>query len=324
MLTAYAITAAGPTVLPPGDSHATETAGWLDLYAPTQAEEHVAEAYLGALVPTREETQEIEFSSRFYAENGVVFMTASVLAGLDVGHPILTPFTFAVGKNKIVTLRYEEMKAFRQFLAVAPKPESGCGTPVGIFNGLLEAFIGRTADVLEHIAQSVDRINSEIFTRKPSERLRSKRLAVLIGAIGTQGDLASKARESLSSLERLSQYAAAMLPDQALKNGNGARLKLALRDVRALEDHVNFILNKITFLLDATLGLVANQQNQVVSVLTVASTILMPPTLIGTIYGMNFKDMPELGWGYGYPLALGIMAISAIVPYVYFKRRGWL
>jgi magnesium transporter len=322
MLTAYAISTAGPEALAEGSP--LEAAQWLDLHAPSQAEEHAAEAFLGALVPTREESQEIEFSSRFYIENGTVFMTASVLAGLDAGHPVLTPFTFAVGKSKIVTLRYDDMRAFRQFLAVAPKPESGCGTPVGVFNGLLEAFIGRTADVLEHVAQSVDRINSEIFTRKPNERLRSKRLSVLIGAIGTQGDLASKARESLSSLERLAQYAAAMLPDQALKNGNSARLKLALRDVRSLEDHVNFVLNKITFLLDATLGLVANQQNQVVSVLTVASTILMPPTLIGTIYGMNFKDMPELGWGYGYPLALVIMTVSAIVPFVYFKRRGWL
>ena len=322
MLTAYAISTAGPAALPEGSS--LDAARWIELHSPSQAEEHAAEAFLGALVPTREESQEIEFSSRFYVENGTVFMTASVLAGLDAGRPVLTPFTFAVAEKKIVTLRYDDMKAFRQFLAVAAKPESGCGTPVGIFNALLEAFIGRTADVLEHVAQSVDRINSEIFIRKPNERLRAKRLSVLIGAIGAQGDLASKARESLASLERLAQYAAAMLPDQALKNGNGARLKLALRDVRSLEDHVNFVLNKITFLLDATLGLVANQQNQVVSVLTVASTILMPPTLIGTVYGMNFKDKPELGWGYGYPLALLIMTISAIVPFLYFKRRGWL
>jgi magnesium transporter len=324
MLTAYAISAAGLAPLPAEAASSGAPAAWLDLFDPTQEEEHAAEAYLGALVPTREETQEIEFSSRFYVEKDVVFMTASVMAGLDVGHPKLTPFTFGVGKSKIVTLRYEDMKAFRQFLAVAPKPGSGCETPAGIFNGLLESFIGRTADVLEYISQAVDRINSEIFTRKANERIRSKRLSVLIGAIGLQGDLASKARESLASLERLAQYASAMLPDQALKNGNGARLKLALRDVRSLEDHVNFVLNKITFLLDATLGLVANQQNQVVSVLTVASTILMPPTLIGTVYGMNFKDMPELGWGYGYPLALGIMAVSALVPFFYFKRRGWL
>ncbi|MCX5571737.1 magnesium transporter CorA family protein [Kaistia nematophila] len=322
MLTAYAISATGLAPIAIDAPAAGTSAAWLDLFAPTAEEEHAAEAFLGALVPTREETQEIEFSSRFYVENGVVFMTASVLAGLDAGHPVLTPFTFGVGKTKIVTLRYEDMKAFRQFLAIAPKPDSGCGTPAGIFNGLLEAFIARTADVLEHIAQAVDRINSEIFTRKASERIRSKRLSILIGAIGMQGDLASKARESLSSLERLAQYAAAMLPD--LKNGNNARLKLALRDVRSLEDHVNFVLNKITFLLDATLGLVANQQNQVVSVLTVASTILMPPTLIGTIYGMNFKDMPELGWGFGYPLALVIMVVSALVPFLYFKRRGWL
>lgn len=299
------------------------TAGWLDLREPTTAEEAIAEAYLGADVPTREEAGEIAFSSRFYTDDGVVYMTASVLAGVHEGQPTLTPFTFALGKDRLVTLRYEEMKAFQQFLARASKPESGCTDTRGIFAGLIEAFIARIAEVLEHNTQSVDRLSGEVFSQEKNARHRARQLSVLIGLIGRQGDLASKARESLASIERLVQFAVAMLP-----NGKAAalpgRLKLASRDIRSLEDHVNFVLNKITFLLDATLGLVANQQNQVVSVLTVASTILMPPTLIGTVYGMNFANMPELHWPWGYPIALLLMFVSALVPFLYFKRRGWL
>ncbi|SHF17681.1 magnesium transporter [Kaistia soli DSM 19436] len=329
MLTAYAVADRGPTVvaLPPieaiGRGEARDIA-WVDLHDPTADEEKQAEAYLGGLIPTREETREIEFSSRFYVEDGVVVMTASILVGIDQGTPGLTPFSFAVAKNKIVTLRYADMTAFKQFLARAPKPDSGCTSAPGVLAGLLEAFIDRSADVLERIAQSVDHLNFEIFQQRGKRRHRGRLLAAAISGLGIQGDLASKTRESLASLERLVQYAAAMLPDVSLKAGLSSRLKLMLRDIRSLEDHVNFVLNKITFLLDATLGLISNEQNQVVSVLTVVSTILLPPMLIGTIYGMNFRDMPELNFAWAYPVAIIAMVLSAMLPYLYFKWRGWL
>jgi magnesium transporter len=183
--------------------------------------------------------------------------------------------------------------------------------------------------VLERISKDVDKINQDVFSRGARDITRQnvqrgRRLEQLISAIGMQGDLAAKARESLASLERLVQYAGLALPAVYDKGSNKGRLKLAGRDIRSLEDHVTFLSNKINFLLDATLGLISVEQNEVIRILTVAATVFFPPTLIGTVYGMNFDLMPELNWLYGYPFAIALMLASAILPYLYFKRRGWL
>jgi magnesium transporter len=328
MLVAYGLSEKGPEPIPLGpDGHVPEGATWIDLFQPSPDEDHAAEAFLGVSLPTREETQEIEFSSRFYSEDGAVYMTASLLTGVDVGVPILSPFTIVVAGDRLATLRYDDLRAFRQFLARAMKPGYGCSSTPGVFLGLIEAIVDRTADVLERISADVDRINAQVFTRgkeQVRDRTRGRRLEHLIDEIGIQGDLAAKARESLASLERLAQYAGLALPSAFAKGANRARLKLAARDIRSLEDHITFLSNKITFLIDATLGLISVQQNEVIRILTVATGIFFPPTLIATIYGMNFRLMPELNWNYGYPLAIIVMAASAVLPYLFFKRRGWL
>lgn len=298
--------------------------GWVDLFQPTPEENHVVEHFLGAAVPTREEAQEIEFSSRFYTEDGATFMTATVLTGVDRGDPQLAPFTIAIAGERIVTLRYDDIRAMRHFLTRASKPGSGCSSAPAVFLGLIEAIIDRAADVLERISGDVDRINKDVFARRREPAHEGQELSELIEAIGVQGDLAAKARESLASLERLVQYAGLAAPSINAKGGNRARMKLAARDIRSLEDHVTFLSNKINFLLDATLGLISVEQNDVIRVLTVLSTFFFPPTLIGTVYGMNFQFMPELSWPFAYPLVIGAMIVSALVPFFYFKRRGWL
>jgi magnesium transporter len=324
MITAYSLSEKGLEQLPPADGNAIpESAAWVDIFQPSPAEDRATEAFLGASLPTREEAQEIEYSSRFYSEDGAVYMTASVLTGVDDRKPVLAPLTIVVAGDHIATLRYEDLRAFRHFVARATK-SNGCTTSPGVFLGLIEAIVDRTADVLERISGDVDRINQEIFALRKTSRHRGRILEQLIGEVGIQGDLAAKARESLASLERLAQYAGLVLPSTYSKGANRARLKLASRDIRSLEDHVTFLSNKINFLLDATLGLISVQQNEVIRILTVATGIFFPPTLIGTAYGMNFRFMPELDWPLGYPFALALMLVSAIVPYVYFKWRGWL
>jgi magnesium transporter len=325
MLFAYALSENGPRPVAAAEGGVLpDEAVWIDLVQPTREEDLVAERFLNASLPTREEAQEIEFSSRFYAEDGAVFMTASVLTGVDIGKPTLVPLTLAIaGDARIATLRYEELRAQKQFLARAAKPGSGCVSTPAIFYGLIEAVVDRTADVLEKISVDVDRINQEVFASRSVKR-RGRLLAALIDRIGIQGDLAAKARESLASLERLVQFAGVALPPSFGKGANKNRLKLLARDVRSLEDHVAFLSNKILFLLDATLGLISVDQNEVIRVLTVVATFFFPPTLIGTIYGMNFEFMPELDWSFGYPAAILLMLASAILPYLYFKRRGWL
>ncbi|HZP21262.1 MAG TPA: magnesium transporter CorA family protein [Bauldia sp.] len=326
MLVAYRLSDTGPEIVPiEADGRVPADASWVDVFQPTAEEDRATEAFLGASLPTREETQEIEFSSRFYTEDGATYMTAPLLTGIDIGKPVLTPFTIVVARDRIATLRYEDLRAFRQFLARAIKPGSGCISAPGVFVGLIEAVVDRTADVLERISADIDRINSEVFgVGRADARQRGRRLELMMGDIGVQGDLAAKARESLASLERLVQFATLALPSSFAKGSSKQRLKLAGRDIRSLEDQVTFLSNKINFLLDATLGLISVQQNEVIRILTVATGIFFPPTLIATIYGMNFDFMPELHWGIGYPLALVVMIASAVLPYIYFRRRGWL
>jgi magnesium transporter len=324
MIVAYGLNDKGPEVVAGTDGGIPEGAAWIDLFQPTPAEDRAAEGFLGASLPTREETQEIEFSSRFYSEDGAIYMTSSLLTGVDERKPVLTPFTIVIAGDRIATLRYEELRAFKQFLARATKTNNGCTTPPDVFLGLIEAIVDRTADVLERISGDVDRLNQQIFASSERSRHRGNTLEDLISEIGVQGDLAAKARESLSSLERLAQYAGLALPSNYAKGANRARLKLAARDVRSLEDHVTFLSNKINFLLDATLGLISVQQNGVIRILTVATGIFFPPTLIATAYGMNFKIMPELLWRYGYLFALLLMLASAVIPYIYFRWRRWL
>jgi magnesium transporter len=325
MLAAYRITERGlePRAVEEG-AQVPDDAAWIDLSQPTAAEDRNTEVFLGASIPTREESQEIEYSSRFYAEDNAVFMTASLLTGVDSGEPRLMPFTIVIAGERLATIRYVDFHALNQFLARATKPTGGCTTPQVLFLSLIEAIVDRTADVLERISAVVDRINREIFTHVQGSRRRDRQLADLISDIGVQGDLAAKARESLASLERLVQYAALALPGAYAKGNNRARLKLVGRDIRSLEDHVTFLSNKINFLLDASLGLISVEQNEVIRVLTVAATVFFPPTLIGTVYGMNFQWMPELDWPFGYPLAILLMLLSAAGPYYYFRRRGWL
>ncbi len=325
MLSAYRIKdgfVAGP--VPADDGTLPPEAVWLDLLRPTAAEDRIAEGFLGASLPTREESQEIEFSSRFYTEDNAVFMTASVLVGVDRGEPKLMPFTVVVSGDRITTVRDDDFRALSQFLGRATKPAGGCSSAPGIFIGLIEAIVDRTADVLERISAAVDRVNREIFVHNRSSRRRDRQLADLVADIGMQGDIAAKAREVLASLERLVQFAGVALPAPYAKGGYRARLKLVGRDVRSLEDQVTFLSNKIDFLLTASLGLISVEQNEVIWVLTVAATVFFPPTLIGTIYGMNFRWMPELGWPLGYPLAILLMLASALAPFIYFRRRGWL
>ena len=325
MIAAYRLVENGPLALPPDPSgRVPEGAAWVDVFQPSPEEDLATESFLGASLPTREETQEIEFSSRFHTENGAVYMTVSLLAGVERGNPILTPFTIVIAGDRLATLRYEDFPAFRQFLARAGKPGRGYSDAIQVLLGLIEAIIDRAADLLERIGADVDRINREVFAKRTDRRRGAKRLEVMIDDIGFQGDLAGKARESLASLERLIQFASLALPGPLAMGANAARVKLAGRDIRSIEDQVSFLNNKIGFLLDATLGLISVQQNEVIRILTVVTTVFFPPSIIGAIYGMNFKWMPELGWNFGYFYALILMVISAVLPLLYFKSRGWL
>jgi magnesium transporter len=286
---------------------------WLDVISPTPSEESLIEKTFGIDMPTREEMAEIELSSRLYEEDGVLFLTAVVVTRADTDSPANEAVTFIITDKNIITLRYQEMGAFKQYITRVnrQKPQ----THVEIYNGLIEAIINRTADIMEKIGANIDATSRRVF-REKKERTRYEEA---LSQAGISGDMISKARESLMTLGRMITFATSL--------GNReekAHLEVLMRDLNALSVHVDFLSNKAMFLLDATLGMINYEQNNIIKIFTLAATIFLPPTLISTIYGMNFASMPELNWHYGYPLALFLMLVSAYLPYRYFKKKGWL
>jgi magnesium transporter len=307
-----------------GKPRLTEGAVWIDLLNPTQAEEEQIERALKLDVPTREEQQEIEVSSRLYQEHGAYFMTATVMYQPEEGEPRTTPVTFILAGQRLVTLRYAEPRAFSIYVARCNRAETDLSTGSTILIGLLETIIDRLADFIERIQAEVEGLSHSIFEIKGGAATRQRRFDVLLRAIGREGEITSKARESAHSFGRLLTFLVHAANERKEVKPLQARIRTASRDVNSLTDYATFLSGKIVFLLDATLGMVSIQQNDIIKIFSVAAVVFLPPTLIASIYGMNFHHMPELEWWFAYPLALVSMVLAAVLPYVYFKRRGWL
>lgn len=297
---------------------------WIDLVSPTSAEEADLEKKLDVEIPTREEMEEIEISSRLYTDESAAFMTAILPANADGDEVEMQPVTFVLTPTRLITVRYHEPQAFRTFPVRAEKTAMGCDTAEGVLIALLEAVVDRLADILERAGRDIDGISRGIFRKKGGKPTKSADLQNTTEAIGRKGDLTSNIRDSLVTLERLAGFLVqAALHGKSSKEAR-ERIKTLSRDVRSLSDHAGFMSQKITFLLDATLGMISIEQNAIIKIFSVAAVVFLPPTLIASIYGMNFTHMPELEWLVGYPFAIGLMVMSAILPYVFFKRKGWL
>ncbi len=300
---------------------------WYNLTDPTKAEDNFVESCLGIDIPTRAEMDDIEPSARLYNEGGAEFMTITALYNSDTDEPQKTPITFVLRNNQLVTVRYADPKPFRLFERLVTRPTNNTYTSgEKVMLGLIEAMIDRLAQLLETTGDEIDKISRDVFRNRTKNVTRKSRdLEEIIEIIGRKGDILTMARESLVSITRLSSF------HQTAEDGNGKaardlrqELKVLQRDAAALSDHAAFLNNKIQFLLDATLGLINLEQNQIIKIFSVAAVVFLPPTLVASIYGMNFRLMPELDLPFGYPMALGIMIASAILPYLFFKRKGWL
>jgi magnesium transporter len=296
---------------------------WIDLKAPTPAEERLVEELIGIEVPTREDLQEIEISSRLYSESGARYMTATLMCGADTLAPRITPVSFILAAHRLVTVRYDEPKAFP---LVAAKLGRGCPQALSgdmVMLDLLDTVIDRSADVLERAGAEVDSVSAQVF-ETTAERGHARSYSQILRTIGRKGDLTSKVRESLVSLGRLISFVAVENEGTRWTKEQKAQLKTMQRDVQSLTDHASYLSSKITFVLDAMLGVVNLEQNNIIKLFSVMAVVLMPPTLIASIYGMNFRHMPELEWTYAYPAALGAMLLAAAGPYLFFKWKKWL
>jgi magnesium transporter len=313
---------------PAAETLAAADAVWIDLIEPSRDEELLVERSLGLQVPTREELAEIEPSSRLYQERGAVFLTANVMSGIDAGDPVSTPVGFVLTPTHLVTVRYADPRPFRSFAAHLQREPALCASSTMTLIHLLDAIVDRLADTLEVVQSDIDKTSRAVFRRgqgsgRRRSRMSNDTLQELLLRIGDDQDLLAKTRDSLVSMGRLMSFLSLPLhirDDRELRE----HVKSISRDVASLIDHSGFLATNVSFLLDASLGLINIEQNAIIKIFSVAAVVFLPPTLVASIYGMNFDHMPELRWPYGYPYALGLMVLSAVLPYLFFKRKGWL
>lgn len=296
---------------------------WIDLLQPSREEELFLERMLGVDIPTREEMTEIEDSSRFYESAGTLYMTASLVSGISEHQPGIAEVSFVLGRQWLVTVRYAELSAFRTFAGQrVQRLGSKCCSEL-VFAALIDSVLDRIADVLETLQKQLNSLSRAIFSESAERHPEKTDLQKVVKLLGRHNALQARLNESLLSIDRQISY--------VRQAGNGwldeaARgwLQTAERDVRSLGEYQAKMSGESSFLLEATLGLISIEQNSIIKVFSIAAVLFLPPTLVGTVYGMNFRHMPELEWYFGYPLALGLMVGSAALSYAWFRFKNWL
>ena len=307
------------------EAGALRRAVWIDLLHPSPEEEHAVQVALGIEVPTREEMQEVESSSRLYREGDTLVLTANFLYGADTGDFSSTPISFVLTAHALITVRYATPKAFPVFTTRCQKTPALVTSGDAVMLHLFEQIVDRLADILERVSGDMDRASHNIFLRgvpDPANK-RDRNLKEALLTLGQVGEVTTRASETLLGLNRIFTFVSAEKA-MAVRKENQGTIKTLVRDVRSLVEYANFLNSKATFLLNAVLGIINVEQTNIIKTFTVVSVALMPPTLIASIYGMNFQHMPELEWTIGYPLALGLMVATAVLPIWFFKRKGLL
>lgn len=309
-----------PEAIPSGVS-------WIDAVRPDAREIAFLERTLKIEVPALETLAEIEASSKLRTENDWLYLSIPMIHRADGFMPALTPLGFVLSKDILLTVRFKHMKAFDDVLETISRCPARAGGP-GALVAILEVIVGHAADVLEGAGADLDGLSEEIFgtnaanVRRHRPREGGDKLRGVMRKIGRNGDLTSKIEDVLLGMARMLPYVVANAAPY-LEAGIRAKLESLQRDIASLNDYETHLTNKIQFLLDATLGLTNIEQNNIFRILTVVSVIGIPPTFFVSMWGMNFKNIHEYDWTYGYEFGLFIIAVSALIPIIWFKWRGW-
>jgi magnesium transporter len=303
-----------------------DEATWIDLEEPTNEEEELVERCIKVNVPTQDEMSEIEPSSRLYEKAGALYMTINALRGVEEDQPTTTPIGFVLARKHLVTIRYATPRPVRTFENHARRDaELVRDAPTALVR-LLDAIIDRLADEIENVSATIEHLSSEVFQKDADQRrIPAQKLTALLTNIGRAQTLMAKIRYTAVSTGRMLNFLAAAARMHEPVNADARHHLTSLTtDVTSLSEYASFLSDNLTFLLDASLGLISIEQNAAMKLFSWAAVVFLPPTLIAGIYGMNFHDFPELSWPFGYPMALVLMLVSAVGPYLYFKRRGWI
>jgi magnesium transporter len=310
-------TACEPSTVDPADWTMPPDTLWIDLVNPSREEDAAVEKALGLCIPTREEMGELEASSRLYAENGATYATADLITHGDDPVPGLEPVTFVLTAGPLVTLRYTDPRPFAMLVEKLGREPALCTSGTDLFLHLMETVIDRSSDVLSKNAARVEEIAAHVFSGKKA--VGFDRLITKLG----QAQMAdARIEKSLADLARI--FAFVGVDERADTDDARAHLRSLRRDAESLLAHNQSIAATINFQLSAALGLINIEQSSIIKIFSVAAVAFLPPTLIASIYGMNFKHMPELPQPWAYPAALAAMVVSAVLPLVLFKRKGWL
>jgi magnesium transporter len=311
------------TTYPGGSSPAA--AVWIDLLDPSEDERRQASATCGVEIPSRYALEEIEASSRLRARGDVLTLSMPIASKSSAGESMPTPLGFVLTPKLLVTVRYAELHAIKpalEHLEHDAKP-----TSIDMFALLVEAMVDYAADLLEQISGKLNEISQDVFRRNLQESRRSvvranRALKETLRELGAAGNRLSHIRDSILGLQRIAPF--------AMENGKNwigepvqARLKTVSKDLQSLADFEVHLTDKVQFLLDAVLGFINTEQNDIFKVLTIVSVVGIPPTLVASMYGMNFDTIHEYHWRYGYAWGLFLIVVSAILPTAWFKWRGW-
>jgi len=309
------------TVYPKSQQGDLGTAVWIDLRAPSEDEISEVERATGLTVPTRDDVSAIEASSRLQRVGKALYMSAPLLVAGDATH--LSPVGFVLTPERLITLRFDKFGAFD--LAASHMTDDLDLTGFGAFTCLFESVVDKLADGLELLGTELDHVSHAIFHQKNHRRGANNEIyqRQTLAKVGRVGERLSQVRDVLLSVGRIVPFVLEVRQGET-PEPIAARLKAVRQDIASLNDYEAHLANKVQFLLDAVLGFITISQNDIFKVLTVASIVGIPPTLMAGVYGMNFKVMPELNWAWGYPFGWAVIIISAVIPLAWFKWKGWV
>ncbi|MDZ7825304.1 MAG: magnesium/cobalt transporter CorA [Gammaproteobacteria bacterium] len=293
---------------------------WLDLVAPDDAERALVDRRYGESVPDTEDREELEASSRYFTNDDGIHVH-SLFMYRGEGRTRNGTVAFTLGRDRLVTSRDNEMPDFRLLRLRIRNSRVLADGPLGIMLALFEQKVDHLADELEDLHRELEDVSRSVLMEEEVGGGDEDDLETDIDELAEIEDTNGKVRLCLMDTQRSVSFLMRHIRDDAAALET---CREVLRDAESLLTHTNFVFEKVNFLMAAAQGFISIRQNQIIKIFSIAAVVFLPPTLVASIYGMNYRVMPELDWAYGYPFALGLMVIAGIAPYLLFKRKGWL